>query len=273
MERLRRRGRRLGFVPTMGALHEGHLSLVRAAARENDVVVVSIFVNPAQFGPREDFKKYPRTFARDRRMLKKAGVNYLFFPSAQAIYPEGFSTFVEIKPAAKQSGLFDLLCGKSRPGHFRGVATVVTKLFHLAKPHRAYFGAKDYQQAMVIRRLIQDLDLDIALRLMPTVREKDGLAMSSRNRYLRPADRIRARALFRALFQLRRQIRSGRRNLRELRLEALAELRRYVDRIDYFEIADPETLLPLRKFQRRMVVLTACFVGKTRLIDNVIIQI
>ena len=272
MERLRRRGRRIGFVPTMGALHEGHLSLVRAAARENDVAVVSIFVNPTQFGPKEDFRKYPRTFARDRRMLEKAGVDYLFCPSAPALYQEGFSTFVDMKPAAHQPGIFDLLCGKFRPGHFRGMATVVLKLFHLAKPHRAYFGAKDYQQALVVRRLIQDLNLDLALRLLPTVREKDGLAMSSRNRYLRPSDRIRARALSRALFEVSRQIRSGRRNLRELRLEAAAELRRYVDHIDYFEIADPETLIPLKKFQRRMAILTACRVGKTRLIDNVIMR-
>jgi pantoate--beta-alanine ligase len=265
MERLRAKGKTIGFVPTMGALHEGHLSLFEKARKENSIVAASIFVNPAQFGPKEDFKKYPRTLAADSALLKKERVDYLFYPEASAMYPEGATTTVDPGPLAAG------LCGKFRPGHFRGVATIVAKLFNIVIPHRVYFGAKDYQQAMILRRMIEDLNFDIDFRLCPTVREKDGMAMSSRNRYLSTEERKRAVWISKLLFDLRSKIRAGEKNLAKLRKEAVRELRRHVDRIDYIEIADPLTLEPLKTCQPWMVALTACFVGKTRLIDNVII--
>ena len=268
MERLRKKGRAIGFVPTMGALHEGHLSLVRAARRENDVVAVSIFVNPLQFGPKEDLKKYPRTLKEDRRLLEEAKADYLFPPSPAAMYPEGFKTVID----AGGESLSKVLCGKFRPGHFRGVCTVAAKLFNLAKPDRVYFGAKDYQQAAILRRMILDLNTGIEFRLMPTVREKDGLAMSSRNRYLSPEERRRALGLSRILFWMRSQIKGGERDILRLKRAGLARLKTAVDRVDYLEIVDPETLESLRKFQPRMVIAAACFAGKTRLIDNVIIR-
>ncbi len=262
---LRRTGKTIGFVPTMGALHEGHLSLVRRSRGENDRTVISIFVNPAQFGPREDFRKYPRPAGRDRRLLQKVGADYLFRPSAEAMYPHGREMSVDV---GKLSGI---LCGRYRPGHFQGVATVCAKLFNLVGPCRAYFGAKDYQQTVVIRRLIEDFHFDIALRVLPTVREKDGLAMSSRNAYLSPEERTRARGISQTLFWVRGRILSGDRDLKSLRRRALVRLRRYAGRIDYLEMADPVGLEPLARFRPGMVVLTACFIGKTRLIDNVII--
>lgn len=266
MEKLRKRGKSIGFVPTMGALHEGHLSLVRAAKKENKVTAVSIFVNPAQFGPKEDLKKYPRPLSCDKKLLKSVKADYLFLPSIQDIYPEGFSTFVEPDPALTSG-----LCGKFRPGHFRGVATVVAKLFNIAKPHRAYFGLKDYQQSAVICRMVKDLNMDLEIRLMPTVREKDGLALSSRNQYLSAEDRRRALEISKTLFWIRTQIQEGSRNLARLRREGLARLRECSDSVDYLEIVDSETLVPLKRFQPQMTVLAAVRVGKTRLIDNVII--
>jgi len=273
METERLAGRRIGFVPTMGALHDGHLSLVRAAIRENDVVAVSIFVNPVQFGPREDFKKYPRPFGRDRQLLEAAKIDYLFCPAASAMYGAPFQTWVEVGEGSGMESLAKTLCGKSRPGHFRGVATVVTKLFHLAKPHRVYFGTKDFQQVRIVETLIGDLNFDIRVRRMPIVRDDDGLAMSSRNRYLSPQERRRARELPAVLLRLKAKIRAGRRDLPELRREALRELRRSVDRIDYLEIVDPCRLNSLRQIQPVMLAAAACFIGKTRLIDNVIITL
>jgi len=264
MEEERRKGRSLGFVPTMGALHEGHLSLVRAAKKENDRVAVSIFVNPAQFGPKEDLSKYPRPVARDRRLLEKVKADYLFMPSARDMYPEGFQTYVDPGPIAEG------LCGKYRPGHFRGVATVVAKLFQAARPHRAYFGIKDLQQCRVVAQLIRDLDFDIRLRVMPIVREPDGLAMSSRNAYLGTRDRERARAVSQALFLARKKFAEGERNLSRLRRAALDILAPQVDRVQYLEFVDAETLEPLRKARLPMAAAVACYVGKTRLIDNVI---
>jgi pantoate--beta-alanine ligase len=265
MEKLRLKGLQIGFVPTMGALHEGHLSLVKKARRENDVVAASIFVNPLQFGPKEDLSKYPRTLAADSKLLQKAGADYLFSPNALDFYPEDFSTSVNLKK------LTGNLCGRFRPGHFEGVTTVVAKLFNLTKPHRVYFGAKDFQQAAVIRRMIRDLSMDIEFRLCETVREKDGLAMSSRNRYLNPADRKRAGAISQVLFELREKVRSGKTDLKQLQAEAVRKLKGTVDQVQYFEIVDPETLEPLRAKQKNMLAAAACFVGKTRLIDNVII--
>ncbi|MFH1208317.1 MAG: pantoate--beta-alanine ligase [Candidatus Omnitrophota bacterium] len=268
LEKERARGKTVGFVPTMGALHEGHLSLVRASDRENDVTVVSIFVNPTQFGINEDYAKYPRVLAEDMKKLRMVKVDYLFCPSVVAMYPEGYATFVDVSPR-----LANVLCGKFRPGHFRGVATVVAKLLNITGSCRLYLGAKDFQQATVIGQLVRDLNLPTRVRVMPTVREKDGLAISSRNRYLGPRERHRALAISRALFTLKKDLlRRKRGGLAGLKARALRELRKNVDRVQYFEIMEPGTLAPLKKYQKTMAILTACFVGKTRLIDNVIIH-
>ncbi|MDD5217038.1 MAG: pantoate--beta-alanine ligase [Candidatus Omnitrophica bacterium] len=272
MRRQSRRGREIGFVPTMGALHDGHLALVRRAHRENDLVVVSLFVNPTQFGPKEDFKRYPRPFREDCRKLRWAKVDYVFYPPVKAIYPEGDSAYVDFAPRENGVDLTHVLCGKFRPGHFRGVATVVAKLFCLVGPDRVYFGAKDYQQTVVVRRLIRDLHLGIKFCLCPTVREKDGLAMSSRNRYLDPAERRQALEISKTLFWIRKEILRGNRQIARLRRRAIQNLRKTVDRLQYLEIVDPESLSPLSRFQPSMVALVACYVGKTRLIDNVIIK-
>lgn len=266
MEKLRRQGETIGFVPTMGALHEGHLSLVCRASKENDRVAVSIFVNPLQFGPREDYKKYPRVVTRDTAILKKEKVDYLFCPASIDLVGSRFSTRVKV------SKLTEHLCGRYRPGHFEGVTTVVAKLFNLVKPHRVYFGAKDYQQAMVIRQMMEDLDFDSGFVLCPTVREKDGLAMSSRNRSLSPADRKRAAMISKILFQIRGELCKNKK-LPGVLQKARKALAAYTDRLQYLEIVDPKTLAPLRKSQPRMVALAACFLGKTRLIDNVIIHL
>jgi len=272
--RLRGQGKQVGFVPTMGALHEGHLSLVRTARRENDVVVASIFVNPIQFGPNEDFKKYPRPAASDREKLRKEKVDYLFAPGVRDMYPEGYATTVKIGQDASGWDLTKVLCGKFRPGHFNGVATVVAKLFYCVLPDRAYFGAKDYQQTVVVRRMIQDLNMGIQLRVLSTRREKDGLALSSRNQYLSAADRKRAPVISRTLFWLRLAIERGKqRNLSALKQAAFKILRKGIDRVQYLELVDSETLKPVKAIQGNMVALTACYVGKTRLIDNVIIQV
>jgi pantoate--beta-alanine ligase len=234
-----RSGAEIGLVPTMGAYHDGHLSLFRAARAECDVVVASLFVNPAQFGSGEDIDRYPRDEARDAALAEEAGVDVLFAPSAEEIYPPGYSTWVEVE------GLSDVLEGKFRPGHFRGVATVCLKLFNIVRPSRAYFGQKDAQQAALLARLIRDLNLDLDLRLMPTVRDPDGLALSSRNAYLTPAERERALALPRGLAT--RDVEAAR--------AALAGLD-----VDYVEVA---------RFNGRPVLAAAVRVGTTRLIDNV----
>lgn len=267
MEKLRRKGKTIGFVPTMGALHDGHLSLVKQAKKDNDVAVASIFVNPAQFGPKEDFKKYPRPVLEDTCLLKSVKTDFLFMPTANAMYGDGDSTAVE-----PDSGLIAGLCGKFRPGHFRGVVTVVAKLFNIVKPHRAYFGLKDYQQAMVISKMVSDLNIDLQMCLMPTVREKDGLAMSSRNRYLSPKDRGRALIVSQVLFGIRDQFQQGERNLAKLRAQGLKRLKKYSDSVDYLEIVDALTLEPLKKPRARMTALAAVRIGNTRLIDNVIIE-
>jgi len=271
LARERSRGKTIGFVPTMGALHEGHLSLVRAAKRENDLVVVSIFVNPTQFGPREDLKKYPRVFKQDSRLLKKGGADYLFYPSVKAMYPEGLDRPLEIR-GATWPRVARNLCGKFRPGHFQGVVTVVSKLLGITGDCRLYLGAKDYQQAAVLTRMVRDLGLKVRVRMMPTVREKDGLAMSSRNRYLLPGERARALAISKTLKGIKREIRAGKVPIGVLKAKYRKALERSVDRIQYLEIVDAETLRPAVSRRAHLVALAACFVGKTRLIDNVIIQ-
>jgi len=265
---LRRKGFEIGFVPTMGALHEGHLSLIRKARKENDIVVTSIFVNPTQFGPKEDFKRYPRPINKDKAKLRTEKVDYLFAPGLRSMYSPDFSVFVNLE----NTDLTRRLCGGFRPGHFKGVATVVLKLFNIVQPDRAYFGAKDYQQSVVVRRLIQDLNLDIQFRLMPTVRERDGLALSSRNRYLNPHERLKALEISQTLFWIRDRILRTKKGVSAVRKDGLKRMRKALDRTDYLDVVDPETLRPLERRSARMVVAAAGYVGKTRLIDNVIIN-
>jgi pantoate--beta-alanine ligase len=253
----------LGLVPTMGALHEGHFSLVRAARQQCSPVVVSLFVNPKQFGPSEDFQKYPRTFEADRAALEKLGVDYLFAPPPEEMYPRGFRTAVVVE------GLSDRLEGRSRPGHFRGVSTVVLKLFEIVQPRFAYFGRKDAQQVRILQQMAADLHLDAQIVACPIVRGPDGLAISSRNLYLKGADRSAATVLYRALDAVRREIAAGERDAAHL----IVALRKVIESepsvaLDYAEIVDAETLEPVVTLRRTCYVLLAAFVGGTRLIDN-----
>jgi pantoate--beta-alanine ligase len=250
----------------MGFLHEGHLSLMRRARAENDVLAVSIFVNPTQFGQGEDFDSYPRDLQGDLAKLAAVGADVVFAPSAESVYPNGFCTFVEV------AEITEWLCGASRPGHFRGVATVVTKLFHLVQPHRAYFGQKDYQQSVVIRRLVSDLDLDLEIIVMPTVREFDGLAMSSRNARLGPDQRRAALVLYRSLRRSEEQIKGGERNAKII-LEGMRGMieAEPLARIDYLALCDPETLKAVDRIEGPTLAAVAVRFGHTRLIDNILI--
>ena len=266
--RWQRRGRSIGVVPTMGALHEGHLSLVRAARAQNDVVIVTIFVNPLQFGPHDDFARYPRSFARDVRLARTAGADAVFAPSATQLYPKGFQTRVDV------SELSTRWEGASRPGHFCGVATVVTLLAALTHPTRAYVGQKDYQQALIIERLIRDVKLPVGLRILPTVREPDGLAMSSRNADLSDAHRRQAAVLYQALSHARELIRAGERRAAPI----IDGMRRLLSeepdaRIDYVAAVDARSLEPLWRLRGRVALLVAVWVGRTRLIDNLLVDV
>ncbi|AFG35881.1 pantothenate synthetase [Fervidobacterium pennivorans DSM 9078] len=260
-------GKSIGFVPTMGYLHKGHLSLVEAARKENDVVVVSIFVNPTQFGPNEDYNRYPRDLERDLRLLEPIGVDYVFNPSVEEMYPAMYSTYVEEVELSKY------LCGASRPGHFRGVCTVVTKLFNIVKPTKAYFGQKDAQQFRVLRRMVRDLNMDVEMIEMPIVREEDGLAMSSRNVYLSPEERKEATRLYKSLLKAKELIESGERDVQKIKSEMLKILDHPLLKVDYVEIVDEETLKPVEKIERKVIVALAVFVGKARLIDNMIFEV
>jgi len=263
----RRQGRSVGFVPTMGALHAGHGSLVERASQENDIVVVSIFVNPLQFGPKEEFKKYPRTASRDLALLKKERADIVFMPAARAMYPEGFSTRIRVP------SLDTVLEGAFRPGHFQGVATVVAKLLNLVLPTRVYFGDKDYQQVRVIYRMIGDLNIPVKLVTCRTVREKDGLAVSSRNRYLSKREREEAVKIHQALF-LGRELVSGKVMLDSRKLvRRLSQIFSRAPRckIDYIAVVDPETLKPMKKIRRPALLAAAVRIGTTRLIDNIVI--
>jgi pantoate--beta-alanine ligase len=262
----RHEGKRIGLVPTMGALHEGHLSLVRAAKSKCDAVVVSIFVNPTQFGPNEDFAKYPRTFERDCELLEREGVDLVFAPSVEEMYPAGAVTYVTV------DGMSDKLCGRSRPGHFRGVATVVSKLFHIVEPDLAFFGQKDAAQVAIIKRMVRDLKMPVEIVVCPIIREPDGLAMSSRNTYLTPEQRKQALVLSRALRHVQQVFDQGERNAAKL-IEAGKQV--LTDepsvRLDYLEIVDPQTLEGVDVVSTKTLIAVAAFVGTTRLIDNLLV--
>ena len=260
--------RRIGFVPTMGYLHDGHLSLVREAKRRSDITVVSIFVNPTQFGPKEDFQKYPRDLDRDAAFLSRAGVDVVFTPEAADVYPPGYLTYVEVH------GLQDRLCGRARPGHFRGVVTVVLKLFNIVKPDQAYFGAKDAQQVLIIKKMAADLNLDTEVVTCPLVREPDGLAMSSRNTYLSPKARAAALVLSDSLRWAERAVAAGERDAAKL----VAGMRTLIEaqplaRVDYIEAVDPERLEPVTELRGEILIALAVFIDGTRLIDNLTIRL
>lgn len=262
LERLRRRGC-VGFVPTMGALHAGHEALVRRCRRDADVTVVSIFVNPTQFGPNEDYSRYPRTLAADKLQLQAAGTDVLFVPTVRMMYPADYATYVDIGGPALG------LCGESRPGHFRGVATVVVKLLNIVQPDLVYFGEKDFQQLQVIRRVVRDLNMDVKIVAVPTVRDKDGLALSSRNRYLDRQQRLAATAIPRALFEARRLVADGERRVGVL----VSHVRRRIQSsgavIDYVAVVDEKTLEPVAEIVRPVRLAVAVRYGQTRLIDNI----
>ena len=260
-------GRTIGFVPTMGALHEGHLSLVRMARDENDITAVSIYVNPLQFGPSEDLLKYPRDLEGDSEKLRGEGVDILFLPEELLMYPEGFETSVEV------FGLSGKLCGAFRPGHFKGVATVVTKLFHILNPTRAYFGRKDFQQTLIIRRLVRDLNIGTQVVVCPTVREGNGLAMSSRNRYLSEEERRAAAIIYRSLEEGAGAVKSGIiecRRIRELMLGRLSS-EPLISEIQYCSVFDPGTLDEPEQVRREALLAVAVKIGATRLIDNLLV--
>jgi pantoate--beta-alanine ligase len=262
----RRAGGRLGFVPTMGALHEGHLSLVRAARTASNVVAASIFVNPTQFGPNEDLAKYPRSFERDCELLEREGVDLLFAPAVQEMYPAGAVTWVTVE------GLSEKLDGRSRPGHFRGVTTVVAKLFHVVEPDAAFFGQKDAAQVAIIRRMVRDLNLAVDIVVCPIVREADGLAMSSRNAYLDADQRKRALVLHRSLLPVQQLASAGERSAERLLAAGREEIAKESSvRLDYFEIVDAQTLDPVQDVSGGALVAVAAYVGSTRLIDNIVL--
>ncbi len=258
-------GHSIGLVPTMGALHAGHASLITEAKKETDYVVVSVFVNPTQFGPNEDFDRYPRSFDEDVQLCAREGVKLIFRPDVPAMYPPGSRTVVEVKE------LGDVLCGAARPGHFRGVATVVAKLLNIIQPDVAYFGQKDAQQTRIIEQLVRDLDLPVSIRVCPTVREHDGLALSSRNRYLQVDERRQATVLFQALEAVKAQIHQGERDVKVLeKLLAQRIASAPAARLDYASIVDWDTLRPVDRLQGKVLIAVAVYFGATRLIDNFI---
>ena len=264
---LKKDGKSIGFVPTMGYLHEGHLSLARTAKKHNDIVIMSIFVNPIQFGPREDLDKYPRDLKRDEEMASQAGVDIVFYPSANDMYPSGFSTYVTVEK------LTDGLCGESRPGHFRGVTTVVTKLFGIVKPDIAYFGQKDAQQALVIKKMVEDLNMGIDIKILPIAREKDGIAMSSRNVYLSKSERKDAGVLYEALTAARMLIDDGEKSSAKIiKTIETAIKAKPTAKVDYVSVVDAKNLKPVRTVSKGALIAVAAYFGKTRLIDNILID-
>lgn len=265
---MKKEGKSIGFVPTMGYLHDGHLSLVKAAKKHTDVVVMSIFVNPIQFGPSEDFEKYPKDLKRDEQLARDAGVDVIFYPSLKDMYPEGYATYVTVETLTKN------LCGLSRPGHFSGVATVVAKLFNIVRPDVAYFGQKDMQQALMIRKMVADLNMDIDVKIMPTVREKDGLAMSSRNQYLSETERSDAAILFQSLKVAELAIKSGERDAKKI-IKSIEEAikAKPAAKIDYVAIVNTKDLKEIKMVSGEIMIALAVFFSNTRLIDNIVINL
>ena len=263
--RLKREGRIIGLVPTMGYLHDGHLSLIKKARRENDIVIMSNFVNPLQFGPKEDFATYPRDLDRDNKSAESVGVDYVFAPTTEEMYPQGYDTYVEVK-----GPITEKMCGKSRPGHFKGVTTVVLKLFLITQPDRAYFGQKDAQQAIVIRKMVTDLNVPVKIITCPIVREEDGLALSSRNTYLSSEERLQALALPRALSAGRDMIMKGETDPLKVKQHITSMLESSPGiRVDYVEVVDGDDLSDLSVIKGKVLLAAAVYVGKTRLIDNI----
>lgn len=261
---LKKKGKTIGFVPTMGYLHEGHLSLMRVAKRKSDVLVVSLFVNPTQFGPKEDFKRYPRDLQRDGKLLNEVGCDYLFYPEIKDIYPEGYETYVRVENLTK------ILEGAFRPGHFKGVTTIVAKLFNIVQPDVAVFGQKDFQQAVVIRTIVRDLNFPVKIIIAPTIREKSGLALSSRNEYLSHGQKKQALVLSQSLNLAKKLIKAGERDSKKIK----DKMRKLISKqpqakIDYVSINSSETLEPLKKLKGNVLISLAVRVGKTRLIDNI----
>jgi len=268
LDRARLKGQRVGFVPTMGYFHEGHLSLMRRAKKECDICVVSLYVNPKQFAPQEDLGRYPRDIKRDALMVKKENVDILFIPSDNDLYPNRYLTYIDVEKIS------DTLCGQYRPGHFKGVATVVAKLLNMVRPDVMYLGQKDAQQVVVLKHMVADLNFPVDIRVVPTVREKDGLAMSSRNVHLTPQQRAQAPVLYRALKHAAANIRAGERS--SLKIIAIVQrmiLQNSQGKIQYVACVDADTLEPLKRLKGRVLIALALFLGRTRLIDNVIIPL
>ncbi len=267
-DKWRQEGKKIAFVPTMGYFHNGHLSLMRKGRLLGDVLVVSIFINPIQFGPKEDFKEYPRNFERDSALAQKEKVDVVFVPDEREMYPPGYQTFVEVTKLTQH------LCGLSRPGHFKGVATVVAKLFNIVKPHFALFGLKDYQQYLVIKKMVEDLNFDVQIIGCPTVRESDGLAMSSRNEYLLPEQRGAALSLYKSLKMAQDLFETGEHNAKKIKAEIINFIKTFpYTQIDYVSICDPETLEEIDEIKDKALMALAVRVGKARLIDNLILEV
>jgi pantoate--beta-alanine ligase len=263
----RKKAGSIGFVPTMGYFHQGHTALMKASAKENHVTVVSLFVNPIQFGPKEDLSRYPRDLKRDTRLARESGVDILFIPSVKEMYPEPLLTFVEVGKIA------DILCGASRPGHFRGVATVVAKLLNIVQPDIMYLGQKDAQQVEVIKRMVQDLNIPAQIKVCRTEREQDGLAMSSRNSYLSPSERAVAPRLYQALCQARRMIADGERNTSKI----ISQIKKLISdgtnvSIEYVSCVGLDRFVPVRRIKGKVLVAVAVRIGTTRLIDNIVVK-
>ena len=268
VQKLKRQNKRIGFIPTMGYLHEGHLSLLRKSRKENDVTILSIFVNPTQFGPGEDFRKYPRDIKKDELLAKKEKIDIIFYPSVEEMYPTGFLTYVDVKKTA------DVLCGRFRPGHFRGVATIVAKLLNVVCPDVLYFGAKDAQQAVIIKQMVRNLNFSVKVKTLPIVREHDGLAMSSRNKYLTPPERAEATVLFQSLQAAKKKIRTGTKSATIIQSTIKNMVRKKPScKVQYIECVNAETLQPLSKLKGNILIALAVHVGKTRLIDNITVHV
>ncbi len=267
---LKKEGKKIGLVPTMGFLHEGHISLIKKSRKECDITAVSIFVNPVQFGPNEDFVRYPRDFERDRILADREGADIIFYPEPSEMYPDNHLTYVNVEKMEK------IMCGKFRPGHFRGVCTVVLKLFNIISPDKAYFGLKDFQQLAILKKMVSDLDVDVQIVECETIREPDGLALSSRNAYLNPEERKNANILYLAIIMAENEIKRGR-SIAAARQNAMKMLKgcSFIKKIDYFDIRDPEDLKTVRKLdgeKSKILIASAVWFGKTRLIDNKVIN-